>query len=111
MSASSSVTAGSGTRVGSTARGFFALDDAVEASVSETLVLAASCEFLVVLSNGGFAGSAWEDPCLDCAPFEFARALLGFELEILNNFFYGTMFKVQRFSVGYFLQITSVYAF
>jgi hypothetical protein len=25
-------------------------------------------------------------------PFEFAHVLLGFELEILNNFFYGTMF-------------------
>jgi hypothetical protein len=86
-SISSSVTAGSGTRIGSTARGFFALDDAVEASVSETLILAACCEFFVVLLNGGFAGRSWDDPCPGCAPFEFARALLGFELEILNNFF------------------------
>ena len=50
-----------------------------------TLDLAASCEFLVVLLNGGLAAGTWDEPCTECTPFVVGYGLYR-ELEILNDF-------------------------
>src|SRR6267378_8714 len=74
---------GNGTSVGSTltARGFLARDETVEESMPD---LTASCEFLVVRLNGGFAACTLEEPCTVCA-FLVAFACEGVGLEILTT--------------------------
>ena len=79
-SVSESSGTGNGTSVGSTltAREFLACDETVEESMPD---LTASCEFLVVRLNGGFAACT---PCTVCA-FLVAFACEGVGLEILTT--------------------------
>src|SRR6266700_4119452 len=72
-----------GTSVGSplTAREFLARDETVEESMPD---LTASCEFLVVRLNGGFAACTLEEPCTVCV-FLVAFACEGVGLEILTT--------------------------
>ena len=82
-SVSESSGTGNGTSVGSTltAREFLARDETVEESMPD---LTASCEFLVVRLNGGFAACTLEEPCTVCV-FFVAFACEGVGLEILTT--------------------------
>src|SRR6267378_517911 len=77
-SVSESSGTGNGTSVGST---LTAHDETVEESMPD---LTASCEFLVVRLNGGFAACTLEEPCTVCA-FLVAFACEGVGLEILTT--------------------------
>ena len=88
VSVSFSIGTGKGICDGSmvVACGFLALEATVEAT---TLVLMASCKFLVVHLNSCFAGCTWDEPCTACTLLGFAFPCKGVGLEILNNFFKG----------------------